>query len=77
MYQPPQKGSMMADIQTLFEGAKITNTLGETLRIIPRKGQGYGVYKEPNTLAFFPHFEDAVAFANQYGISSRAAEAGE
>lgn len=68
---------MMADIQTLFEGAKITNTLGETLRIIPRKGQGYGVYKEPNTLAVFPHFEDAVAFANQYGISSRAAEAGE
>lgn len=67
----------MADIQTLFEGAKITNTLGETLRIIPRKGQGYGVYKEPNTLAVFPHFEDAVAFANQYGISSRAAEAGE
>lgn len=66
----------MADIQTLFEGAKITNTLGETLRIIPRKGQGYGVYKEPNTLAVFPHFEDAVAFANQYGISSRAAEAG-
>lgn len=67
----------MADIQTLFEGAKITNTLGETLRIIPRKGQGYGVYKEPNTLAVFPHFEDAVAFANQYGISYRAAEAGE
>lgn len=67
----------MADIQTLFEGAKITNTLGETLRIIPRKGQGYGVYKESNTLAVFPHFEDAVAFANQYGISSRAAEAGE
>lgn len=67
----------MADIQTLFEGAKITNTLGETLRIIPRKGQGYGVYKEPNTLAVFPHFEDAVAFANQYGISSLAAEAGE
>ena len=67
---------MMADIQTLFEGAKITNTLGETLRIIPRKGQGYGVYKEPNTLAVFPHFEDAVAFANQYGISFEALEAG-
>lgn len=60
----------MADMQTLFEGAKITNTLGETLRIIPTKGQGYGVYKEPNTLAVFPQFEDAVAFANQYGISS-------
>ena len=60
----------MADMKTLFEGAKITNTLGETLRIIPTKGQGYGVYKEPNILAVFPHFEDAVAFANQYGISS-------
>lgn len=68
----------MADMQTLFGGAKITNTVGETLRIIPRKGQWYGVfYKAPNPLAVFPHFEDAVAFANQYGISSRAAEAGE
>ena len=60
----------MADMKTLFEGAKITNTVGETLLIIPRKGQGYGVYKEPNTLAVFTHFEDAVAFAKQYGISS-------
>lgn len=59
---------MMADMKTIFEGAKITNTAGETLRIIP-EDQGYGVYKEPNALALFPHFEDAVAFANQYGIS--------
>ena len=59
----------MAGMKTIFRGAKITNTVGETLRIIPMEGQGYGVYKEPNTLAVFPHFEDAVAFANQYGIS--------
>lgn len=58
----------MADMKTIFEGAKITNAVGETLRIIP-EGQGYGVYKPPNALAVFPHFEDAVAFANQYGIS--------
>lgn len=58
----------MADRETIFEGAKITNTAGETLRIIP-EGQGYGVYKEPNALACFPHFEDAVAFAKQYGVS--------
>ena len=57
----------MADMKTIFEGAKITNAAGETLRIIP-EGQGYGVYKVPNALAVFPHFEDAVAFANQYGI---------
>lgn len=57
----------MADMKTIFRGAKITNTVGETLRIIPMEGQGYGVYKEPNTLAVFPQFEDAVAFANQYG----------
>ena len=59
---------MMANMKTIFEGAKITNTAGETLRIIP-EDPGYGVYKEPNALAVFPHFEDAVAFANQYGIS--------
>lgn len=59
----------MADMKTIFRGAKITNTVGETLRILLMEGQGYGVYKEPNTLAVFPHFEDAVAFANQYGIS--------
>lgn len=58
----------MADMKTIFEGAKITNAAGETLRIIP-EGQGYGVYMTPNALAVFPHFEDAVAFANQYGIS--------
>lgn len=58
----------MADMKNIFKGAKITNASGETLRIIP-EGQGYGVYKEPNALAVFPHFEDAVAFANQYGIS--------
>lgn len=58
----------MADMKTIFEGAKITNTAGETLRIIP-EGQGYGVYKEPKSLAYFPHFEDAVAFAKQYGVS--------
>lgn len=58
----------MADMKTIFEGAKITNAAGETLRIIP-EDQGYGVYKPPNALAIFPHFEDAVAFANQYGIS--------
>ena len=60
---------MMADMKTIFEGAKITNAAGETLRIIPMGGQGYGVYKEPKALAIFPHFEDAVAFAKQYGIS--------
>lgn len=60
----------MADMKTiLFEGAKITNTVGETLWIIPMEGQGYGVYKEPNALAVLPHFEDAVAFAKQYGVS--------
>lgn len=59
----------MADIKTIFEGAKIKNTAGETIRIIPMEGQGYGVYKEPNALAIFPHFEDAVAFAKQYGVS--------
>lgn len=58
----------MADIKTISEGAKITNTAGETLRIIPEL-QGYGVYKKPNALAYFPHFEDAVAFAKQYGVS--------
>lgn len=58
----------MADMKTIFEGAKITNASGEKLRIIP-EGQGYGVYKEQNALAVFPHFEDAVAFAKQYGIS--------
>lgn len=58
----------MADMKTIFEGAKITNAAGKTLRIIPEV-QGYGVYMTPNALAFFPHFEDAVAFANQYGIS--------
>lgn len=57
----------MADMKTIFQGAKITNTAGETLRIIP-EGQGYEVYKEPKALAFFPHFEDAVSFANQYGV---------
>lgn len=59
----------MADMKTIFGGAKITNTVGETLRIIPMEGQSYGVYKGPNALAIFPHFEDAVAFAKQYGIS--------
>lgn len=59
----------MADMKTIFEGAKITNTVGETLRIIPMEDQGYGVYKRPNALAILPHFEDAVAFAKQYGIS--------
>lgn len=58
----------MADMKTIFEGAKITNAAGETLRIIP-EDQGYVVYRTPNALAVFPHFEDAVAFANQYGIS--------
>lgn len=59
----------MADTKTIFEGAKITNTVGETLRIIPMGRLGYGVYKGPNAMAVFPHFEDAVDFANQYGIS--------
>lgn len=59
----------MADMKTIFEGAKITNTVGETLWIIPRKAKSYGVYKGPNALAIFPHFKDAVAFAKQYGIS--------
>ena len=45
----------MADMKTIFEGAKITNAAGETLRIIP-EGQGYGVYRTPNALAVFPHF---------------------
>ena len=53
----------MANMKTIFQGAKITNAAGETLRIIPMEGQGYGVYKETKALAIFPHFEDAVAFA--------------